>query len=128
MTKMVMMDPFECRIAEIVGVDCLTVDDGLRVYAAIYPKLRSGQQVRLEFQGVETSATPFFNAAIGQLVKDFPVAQLQDMLKFSHLPKDRITTLNRVLRRAQIYYSQKTAKDALDQMVAESLKDEDSES
>lgn len=54
----------------MIGANCITLDDGQQVYNAIHPELTAGHPVELDFDRVEIFASPFFNAAIGQLLKD----------------------------------------------------------
>lgn len=57
-------------VHSMIGENCITFDDGQQVYHAIRPELAAGHPVELDFDRVEIFASPFFNAAIGQLLKD----------------------------------------------------------
>lgn len=56
------------HICKIVGQNCITLQDGQKVYDAIYPELKAGHPVELDFAEVEIFASPFFNFAIGHLM------------------------------------------------------------
>ena len=61
----------EINIRQDLGENCMTLKQGQSLYDAIYPQLQSGETVELDFMGVRIFASPFFNYAIGQLLRDF---------------------------------------------------------
>lgn len=58
-------------IRNLIGENCMTPDNGQKVYNLIHPELVADRPVKLDFTGVDIFASPFFNFAIGQLLKDF---------------------------------------------------------
>ena len=58
-------------IHQLVGPNCITVEDGQIVYEQIYPELKQNRPVELDFKDVRLFASPFFNAAIGQTIQRF---------------------------------------------------------
>ena len=69
------------EIKTFVGERCVTSDDGQRVYKEIHPKLAAGESVPLDFNGVTVVASPFFNLAIGQLLRDLKPDDLNELLE-----------------------------------------------
>ena len=72
----------------VVGESCVTSEDGQRVYNSICPKLSAGESVCLNFSGVRVFASPFFNFAIGQLLKDLEPEVLNRLLKVEKMKAD----------------------------------------
>lgn len=94
----------EVTIREMVGTRCITKDDGQRVYEAIHEVLKDGQSVTLDFAGVRQFASPFFNFAIGQLIKDISVENLKSLLSIVNLVPDGQLVVDRVIENASRYH------------------------
>jgi hypothetical protein len=97
------------EILPITGENCITIEDGQTVYDKIYPQLKAGQEVELDFTGVKVFASPFFNAAVGQLLKDMDSPELR-RLKMVGIPAFGIETLRKVIENSRQYYSSKKQK------------------
>ena len=67
----------KCLVHVTIGEDAITLDDGQSIYQQIKPELLAGHEVELDFDGVSVFAAPFFNAAIGQLLKDLRPEELE---------------------------------------------------
>ena len=107
------------KIVELIGEHCITFDDGQKLYDVIYPQLKSGQHVELDFDGVEIFVSRFFNAAIGQLLKDIEASELNQLLKFSHLPVIGRNIIQKVIENAKKYYSDENYQKAVDVVLHE---------
>ncbi len=81
----------------------------------------AGSTVELNFKGVQVFASPFFNAAIGQLLRDISTAKLNDLLKVVDLPPNGVDTLKRVIENSREFYTSGENRKA----VTEALKRED---
>lgn len=103
------------HVASLVGEDAITPDDGQAVYDWIAPALRRGEQVDLDFDGVNVFASQFFNAAIGQLLRDFPPDELNRLLTVSHLKPPGEDVLRRVIENSKRYYSEPNYRKAVDE-------------
>lgn len=93
------------------------MDDGLAVYKKIVPELQARQSVELDFSDVKLFASPFFNAAIGQLYKDFSSDDLNNLLRMRGLSANGSIVLRKVTENAKVYYSSAKAKSAVDSAV-----------
>ena len=96
----------------IGGEDAITLDDGQRVYDQVRPALKQGESVDVDFAGVNVFASPFFNAAIGQLLRDLKPEQLNRLLKFANLAPAGLGVLHRVIENAKRYYAEPNYRDA----------------
>jgi hypothetical protein len=104
---------------QLIGENALTARDGQAIYAQIYPELAAGHPVELDFEGVHTFSTPFFNTAIGQLYKDLYSEQLSRLLIISNLAPYARGSLNRVIANAKRYYSEPNFKAAMDKVMSD---------
>ena len=107
------------KIYNIVGEYAITVDGGQKVYDQIYPELVAGNPVELDFTGVKVFASPFFNFAIGQLLKDIAADNLNRLLSFNFLNDNGQNLLERVIANAKHYYSDPHYQKAVDAVLEE---------
>lgn len=89
----------------LIGEDCITLDDGQKVHDLILPELKAGRPVEIDFEGVGVFASPFFNAAFGQLLRDLPVEDLNRLIKVDNLNPVGRSVLKRVIENSKKYYS-----------------------
>lgn len=93
------------KILEFIGEDCITPEDGERIYELVFHELTANQHVVLDFQGVNVFASPFFNVAIGRLLKDFRREDLNRLLVVSNMSSEGMTVLKLVIKNSVEYYS-----------------------
>ena len=107
------------RTVELVGKNCITPDDGLKLRQAIVSDLTWGNDVTVDFSGVEIVASPFLNVGIGALLETFSPADLNAHLSFDHLPTGAVEVLQRVIENAKAYFSNPKLRGAVDEAVGE---------
>jgi hypothetical protein len=107
------------KIYDMVGEYAITADGGQKVYDQIHPELLASNPVELDFTGVKVFASPFFNLAIGQLLKDVPVDSLNRLIKFTSVRSNGWNVLERVVANAKRYYSDEQFRNAVDAVIAE---------
>jgi len=107
------------NVREEIGVNSITSDDGQKVYSVIYPELHLLRTVELDFTDVKIVASPFLNAAIGQLLKEFTPEQLNKYLKITNLSVLSRPILRRVIENAKDYYGSDIVRQAVDSVIAE---------
>lgn len=101
-------------VQAVAGKYCLTMAEGGTLHKVLLPLLRRGEAVELNFEGVSMYASPFFNAAIGQLVKDISREDVGRLLSVRGLSSDGILVLRRSLDNATLYYAEQRVRDAWD--------------
>jgi len=111
-------------VHDMIGENCITLDDGQQVYDAIYPELIAGRPVELDFDKVKIFASPFFNSAIGRLLKDIESDALNKFLAVKNLHTDGMNVLKRVIENSKQYYSDETARKTLDDILLEQGEDQ----
>lgn len=107
------------NICTLVGEYCITLDDGQKVYDQIHPELQGGQAVELDFVGTTVYASPFFNAAVGQLLEDIAAETLARLLTVKNLNPVGMNVLRRVIENAKEYYSDNRVRMAVDSVLTE---------
>lgn len=105
------------EIKNFIGTRCITAEDGQKIFDAIHPSLSKGEQVILDFESVTIFASPFFNFAIGQLLKDLNPDMLNKLLKVENLLPEGNLVLRRVIKNAWEYYTKPQTKEAIDDVL-----------
>ena len=111
----------EITIVKAVGKRCLIQTVGQRIYDQVLPVLEDNGTVTLDFAGVEMFASPFFNAAVGQLFKHFSKEDLEKRLHIKNLSETGLTVLQRVAENAAVYYKNKDYQKIVDELLAEQV-------
>jgi hypothetical protein len=107
------------NILDLVGEDCITIEDGEKVYDLIHPELKACRPVELDFAGVTVFASPFFNSAFGNLLEDLTPEDLDRLLKVSNLIPVGRETLKLVIDNSAHYYRDPVFRKALDDILME---------
>lgn len=105
-------------VRELIGFDdAITADDGQRIYDLIHPVIAAGTPVVVDFDGMEAAASPFFNAAFGQLLRDIEPDALSRLLRVENIRPVADQTLRLVLQNAHRYYHDPKYQKALDEVL-----------
>lgn len=108
-----------------IGENCITMEDGQKVYAQIHPRLQAKENVELDFAGVKIVASPFLNAAIGQLLRDTTPDDLNSYLRILNLSLTARPILRRVIENAKAYYSSDEMREAVDEVIDAAARNSD---
>jgi hypothetical protein len=93
------------NVFDEVGENAITVEDGQRLFRLIQPELLAGRPVELDFTRVTVFASPFFNAAIGQLLRELKPENLNQLLELQGLTATGREMMKRVIDNAKRFYS-----------------------
>ncbi len=114
----------KCSIYALVGDNAITLEDGQKVFELIKPELAANRSVELDFARVIVFASPFFNAAMGQLLRDLKPEDLNRLLRVVDLSPVGQEVLKRVIENAKQYYasgdSRKAHNEVLEKFAKES--------
>jgi STAS-like domain of unknown function (DUF4325) len=109
------------RIQNLIGDYCVTLQSGQEIYDRIKPLLIAKQPVVLDFLGIQAYACPFFNYAIGQLLKDIPYEDLSRLVQYTNISSVGSKVLEVVLDSAKRYYSDENYRQAVNEVREEEL-------
>jgi len=90
----------------MLGEDCTTLEDGRKLWKHIFPELKEGRKVDLDFAGVQVFAASFFNSSLGFLLRDFDPLELSQLVKVSNLTAAGREVLGRVIKNSRRYYQE----------------------
>jgi hypothetical protein len=110
-------------IFEQVGKRCMIKEDGQRIYEAIHGPLLDGQKVTLDFAGVTQVASPFFNFAIGQLLKDIAEQTVRENLVIENLNPTGKMIVERVIENAARYHTNPDYRQIVDDILESQAKE-----
>jgi hypothetical protein len=113
----------QLNVISFTGENCITVEDGEQLYQKIHPEILKGNRVDIDFSGVKIFASPFFNAAIGQLLMDLQPEQLHAKLHFIGLSQHGDHVLRRVIENAKKYYTNPHFRESVEKVIAEQAHD-----
>lgn len=104
------LEALKIQVHQVVGDHCVTVAEGWRLYRLLIADLRAGQEVELDFAGVQVFGSAFFNASLGYLLRDFEVEKLRRLVTVSHLQLEAQVALRRVVENCNCIYQRSNVK------------------
>jgi len=107
----------------INGPRCITKEDGQKIFNLIHHLLKNKDRVTLDFGGITQFASPFFNFAIGQLLKDISEPDLRSYLFFENLDLTGEQVINRVIENAVQYHSSSKHRNIVDEILDKKSKE-----
>jgi hypothetical protein len=110
-------------IKDIIGQRCIIKEDGQKIFDLILQPLKKGEKVSLDFEGVTQFASPFFNFAIGQLLKDIKEHDVRALLHIVNLNETGEMVLNRVIENAAKYHGDKDYRKIVDDIIEKQAKE-----
>lgn len=109
-------------IKDMIGSRCIIKEDGQKVFDAIHDLLKNGEKITLDFDGVTQFASPFFNFAIGQLLKDVDETPLRRLLHCENLNETGRLVVERVIENAAKYHGNKDYRKIVDDILEQQAK------
>jgi hypothetical protein len=106
-----------------IGPRCIIKEDGQKVYDDIHEPLKRGESVTLDFEGATQFASPFFNFAVGQLLKDIDEADLRRLLQVEHLNEIGRLVFERVIENAAKYHGNRDYRKIVDDILEQQAKE-----
>ena len=100
------------KITDFIGSpNCISAEDGQKVFGKIEALFKDGRSVILSFDRVKILISLFLNIAIGQLYGSFTEQEIRAKLKVQDLPGDDMELLQRVVDNAKKYYANQSQYD-----------------
>jgi hypothetical protein len=89
------------QLVETIGSECISLDQGEKVYHLLLGELKEKKTVEVDFQGVQTLFSPFLTGCLGKLLGHFEKEVLMQRLEFCHISPDHLKTVNEFIDRAE---------------------------
>lgn len=84
------------------GRAAIDYEDGVKLNQALVTPLKQGLDIDLDFEGVDVFASPFFNASLASLVKDFDPADLNRRLHLRNISATGRSVARRAIENAKV--------------------------
>lgn len=98
------------KVYDLTGRNAISMQKGDKVYQILIQNIQNNENTLLDFQDVSLFASPFFNAAIGHLLKDITLDQLLTYIRPINLNETGKELLNLVISNALSFYSERENK------------------
>lgn len=92
------------QMEKICGQHCVGVEEGESFFNQIYPLLKLGQEVCLDFSNILTITSSFLNAAIGNLFGQFKDYSFEKLISYNNLDENDIQLLKLVINNAKEHF------------------------
>ena len=89
------------QLIETIGSECISLDQGEKVYHLLLGELKEKKTVKVDFQGVQTLFSPFLMGCMGKLLGHFEKEVLMRRLAFCNISPDHLKTVNEFIDRAE---------------------------
>jgi hypothetical protein len=89
------------QLIETIGPECISLDQGGKVYHLLLEELKAKKSVEVDFQGVQTLFSPFLMGSFGKLLERFEKEVLMERLGFCNISPDHLKTVNEFIDRAE---------------------------
>ena len=94
------------RVADVIGANLgVSSEDGGAVFKKIQIALNAGQDVNLDFTGIDMLISAFLNAAVGKLIENLSLEEIHKRIVFSGMEEGDRELLDKVLENAVRYYA-----------------------
>lgn len=92
------------KVYDVIGKNAISMKSGDKIYQLIIENINKREKTTLDFNEVDLFASPFFNTAVGHLLKDMELQELQEQLQFENLDGVGKDLLNLVISNALNFY------------------------
>ena len=89
------------QLIETIGPECVSLDQGEKIYKLLLGELKAKNNVEVDFKGVQTLFSPFLMGSMGKLLGHFEKEILMQRLGFCNISPDHLKTINEFIDRAE---------------------------
>ena len=94
------------KALDIVGTSvAVSSDDGQKLFEEISKAIEQGEDVEVDFSGIDLIVSTFLNAAIGQLYGKHTSESIKEHVSVKNLSNDDLNILKKVVERAKQYFA-----------------------
>lgn len=97
------------KIREIIGKNAVSMKQGDILYSLLKPAFdgninKDNYKIIIDFEDVSVISSPFFNASVCLMLKDYSIKDCQKVLVFENTKQDTKNILNIALQNAINFY------------------------
>ena len=107
------------KIAELIGENCESIDDGGKLYQLLIEEIKNNRAVELDFTDVRSVITPFLNASFGKLLDLFEKETLMEKLILCHISQDHLKRINEFIDFKHAKNTEATTRDLMNDLFEE---------
>ncbi len=107
------------QLKEMFGTDCVSLDQGDKVYRRVYQELKENRSVEVDFEGITTLYSPFLMGSLGKLLHHFEKTTVMQRLEFRNIQTDHLKTVNAFIDRAEDRFTEHHDAETLKELFEE---------
>ena len=107
------------NLASFISAQCASVDDGQVFFKKVYPEIKEGMSVKIDFEGVELILTPFLHHSIGRLLEYFGKETVMEKLILCNISRDHLKHINNYIDRTEQQQFQTDSRETLMELFEE---------
>lgn len=107
------------NLADTIGINCSSIDDGQKFFNHIYPELKEGRSVEVDFKGVESILTPFLRNSIGKLLDYLGKEVVMERLILCNISQEKLKLVNNYIDRTDEEQTQSDSRESLMELFEE---------
>ena len=107
------------NLASFISAQCASVDDGQVFFKKVYPEIKEGRSVKIDFEGVELILTPFLHHSIGRLLEYFGKETVMEKLILCNISRDDLKHINNYIDRTEQQQFQSDSRETLMELFEE---------
>ncbi len=107
------------NLVDTIGVNCTSIDDGQEFYNQIYPEIKAGRSVEVDFKGVESILTPFLRNSIGRILDFLGKEAVMERLILCNISQEHLKQVNNYIDRTDEEQTQSDSRESLMELFEE---------
>ena len=107
------------NLASFISAQCASVDDGQVFFKKVYPEIKEGRSVKIDFEGVELILTPILHHSIGRLLEYFGKETVMEKLILCNISRDHLKHVNNYIDRTEQQQFQTDSRETLMELFEE---------
>jgi len=106
-------------LVSTIGIHCSSIDDGQEFFNQIYPELKKGRSVEVDFNRVESILTPFLRNSIGRLLDYLGKETVMERLILCNISQEQLKQINNYIDRTNQEQIQNNSRESLMELFEE---------
>jgi hypothetical protein len=107
------------QLIETIGSECVSLDQGEKVYQLLLGELKEKKSVEVDFQGIQTLFSPFLMGCLGKLLGHFEKEVLMQRLAFCNISSEHLKAVNEFIDRAEARSTEQGALQTMKELFEE---------